>query len=61
MKGVQAVASTGAAVATGGLSLLGKGLWDRITAERKVCARALERAEKVDRKLEATKGAPANR
>ena len=52
MKGVQAVTSTGVAVATGGLSLLGKGLWDRITAERKVCQRAIERAEREDARRE---------
>jgi len=31
------VATTGAAVATGGLSLLAKGLWDRVSAEADIC------------------------
>ncbi len=31
------VAATGAAVATGGLSLIAKGLWDRVTAESDIC------------------------
>ena len=30
------------------LAVLGKGLWDRVTAERKVCQRAIERAERED-------------
>jgi uncharacterized protein involved in outer membrane biogenesis len=45
MKPLEAVTSTGVAVATGGLSILGKGLLDRITAERKVCQQAIRRAE----------------
>jgi hypothetical protein len=39
---VQAVASTSVAVATLGLSVLAKGMLDRITAEKKVCKQALE-------------------
>jgi uncharacterized protein involved in outer membrane biogenesis len=50
MKPMEAMASTGVAVATGGISILGRGLWDRITADRKVCKLALERAEEADRK-----------
>jgi hypothetical protein len=42
LKGVQAVASTSVAVATLGLSVLAKGMLDRITAEKKVCKQALE-------------------
>ena len=42
VKPLRAATATGAAVATGGLSLLGKGFWDRITSERKVCKRALK-------------------
>jgi uncharacterized protein involved in outer membrane biogenesis len=42
LKGAEAVASTGVAVATLGLSLVAKGMLDRITAEKKVCKRALE-------------------
>jgi hypothetical protein len=30
--------TTGAAVATGGLSLLARGLWDRLSAEADLCA-----------------------
>ena len=33
------VTTTGAAVATGGLSLLARGLWDRVSAEADICAR----------------------
>ena len=32
------VTATGAAVATGGLSLLARGLWDRLSAEQDICA-----------------------
>jgi hypothetical protein len=31
------VTTTGAAVATAGLSLLARGLWDRVTAESDMC------------------------
>jgi len=43
LKELQAVASTGAAVATLGLSLVAKGMFDRVTAEKKVCKEALEK------------------
>ena len=46
MKPVQAIASTGAAVATAGLTILFKGVYDRITAEQKVCVKALMKAKK---------------
>jgi len=42
LKGAEAVASTGIAVATLGLSLVAKGMLDRVTAEKKVCEQALE-------------------
>jgi hypothetical protein len=42
----QAITSTGLAVATGGLSLLGKGLLDRVTSEKKVCEKALDEAKR---------------
>jgi hypothetical protein len=42
LKGAQAVASTGVAVATLGISLVAKGMLDRATAEKKVCKQALE-------------------
>jgi uncharacterized protein involved in outer membrane biogenesis len=42
IKGMEAVASTGVAVATMGLSLVATGLFDRVTAEKKVCKKALE-------------------
>jgi hypothetical protein len=45
MKPLEGLASTGIAVATGGLSLVGKGLLDRITAEQKVCELALKKVE----------------
>ena len=31
------ITTTGAAVATGGLSLLAKGLWDRVSSEASLC------------------------
>ncbi len=43
-KPLEALTTTGVAVATGGLSLLARGLLDRITAEAKVCEEALARA-----------------
>lgn len=39
----RAATATGAAVATGGLSLLARGLWDRLSAERNKCKRETER------------------
>lgn len=44
-KPLDAAASTGAAVATAGLTLFVRGLYDRLTAEKKVCTRALEEAK----------------
>ena len=49
IKGAQAVASTGVAVATMGISLVAKGMLDRATAEKKVCEQALEEIAKADR------------
>jgi len=46
VKGIEAVTATGVAVATGGLSLLGRGLLDRITSSKKVCQKALKEAER---------------
>jgi AsmA protein len=46
LKGAQAVASTGVAVATLGISLVAKGMLDRATAEKKVCKIALEEIAK---------------
>jgi hypothetical protein len=45
LKPLEAVTSTGVAVATLGISLVAKGLFDRITAEKKVCKHALEEIE----------------
>lgn len=50
MKPLDALATTGAAVATVGLTLLARGLWDRITAEQNACARAIHKMEKQVRK-----------
>jgi uncharacterized protein involved in outer membrane biogenesis len=47
MKPLEAMTTTGVAVATGGLSILGKGLWDRVTAEQKVCDKALKKTRKT--------------
>jgi uncharacterized protein involved in outer membrane biogenesis len=46
VKPAQAVVSTGLAVATAGLSFLGKGLYDRVTSEGKVCEKGLEEAQR---------------
>jgi hypothetical protein len=46
IKALEAVTSTGAAVATFGLSILARGMYDRLSAERQVCTRALKRIEK---------------
>jgi uncharacterized protein involved in outer membrane biogenesis len=56
MKPLEAMTSTGIAVATGGISILAKGLFDRITAEQKVCEQALKKAEKRERKKAGTGG-----
>jgi uncharacterized protein involved in outer membrane biogenesis len=45
LKPMEAVAQTGAAVATLGLSLVAKGMYDRVTAEKKVCKKALKEIE----------------
>jgi AsmA protein len=47
LKPMQAVASTGAAVATLGISYVAKGMLDRVTAEKKVCKQALEEIAKA--------------
>jgi uncharacterized protein involved in outer membrane biogenesis len=45
LKPMEAMASTGVAVATMGISLVAKGMLDRVTAEKKVCKEALEEIE----------------
>ena len=56
MKPLQAATATGAAVATAGLSLVAKGLWDRITAEKKVCKRARKRVNEIKDEIQASGG-----
>jgi uncharacterized protein involved in outer membrane biogenesis len=56
MKPLEAMTSTGIAVATGGISILAKGLFDRITAEQNVCEQALKKVEKRQRKRAGTGG-----
>jgi uncharacterized protein involved in outer membrane biogenesis len=56
MKPAEALATTGVAVATMGISLVAKGLLDRITAEKKVCEKALKDLEAME---EAEAGTPA--
>ena len=46
VKPLDAVIATGAGVATLGLSFLAKGMWDRVTADKKVCKKALEEVER---------------
>jgi len=48
LKPMQAIASTGAAIATLGISWVAKGMLDRATAEKKVCKKALEEIAKAD-------------
>jgi uncharacterized protein involved in outer membrane biogenesis len=50
MKPLEALTTTGAAVATAGLTLLGRGLWDRITAEKDVCVGAVKKMDKQAKK-----------
>ena len=45
VKPIEATVSTGAAVATMGLTIIARGLWDRMTSEREVCQKAIEEAE----------------
>jgi len=52
---MEAMASTGAAVATAGLTLLLRGLYDRLTAEKKVCVKALEVARRQEQQRAARK------
>jgi hypothetical protein len=53
-----AAASTGAAVATFGLTILSRGIYNRITAEKKVCVDALAEARKQEDKHAAGRSAP---
>lgn len=46
VKPIQAAASTGAAVATVGISVLARGLWDRVSSEIDVCSEAIAKAER---------------
>ena len=57
VKALEAVASTGAAVATAGLTILLRGIYNRITAEKKVCVQALAKAQKQRDEFEARKSA----
>ena len=42
-----ALSLTGVAVATVGLSIVARGFWDRVTAEKKVCKQAIKAAEQM--------------
>jgi hypothetical protein len=55
VKPMQSVTAAGTAAATGGLSILARGLWDRATAERKVCNQALKEAARRAEAREAQK------
>ena len=48
MKPLAAVASTGAAVATVGVTILYRGIYNRISAEKKVCVDALAKTRKQE-------------
>ncbi len=56
VKPLEAVASAGAAVATAGLTIVFKGIYDRITAEKKVCVEALAKARQQIEERKATAG-----
>lgn len=45
---IDSIATTGAAVATAGLSLLGRGIWNRVTAGKKVCRQAIAKIQQDD-------------
>lgn len=46
LKPLEALTSMGAAIATGGLTMVAKGLWNRMTHDKKVCESALEDAKR---------------
>ena len=46
-KPLEAVTTTGIAVATGGLSIVAEGLWKRLRSDKKVCKRALQEVEEI--------------
>jgi len=48
MKPAEALATTSVAVATMGISIVAKGLFDRITAEKKVCEKALKEVAEME-------------
>jgi len=48
MKPAEALATTSVAVATMGISLVAKGLLDRITAEKKVCEKAMKKVAEME-------------
>ena len=45
IKPLEAMATTGVAVVTMGISVVARGLFDRVTAEKKVCEKAMRQAE----------------
>jgi uncharacterized protein involved in outer membrane biogenesis len=57
VKPLTAVASTGAAVATVGVTILSRGIYNRITAEKKVCVNALAKSRKAEGERAARKSA----
>ena len=59
MKPLSAVVSTGAAVGTLGLTILSRGIYNRITAEKKVCVEALATARKQEDRHAGRKSAPS--
>jgi len=58
-KPLEAATSTGAAVVTGGLTLLFRNIYNRITAEKKVCVNALAKAQRQNEAREAKKASQA--
>ena len=47
IKPLEATITTGAAVATMGLSLLARGMWDRATSGKKVCKKGMKQIDKM--------------
>jgi len=55
IKPVHAVTAAGVAVATVGISILARGLWDRVTAEQQVCTSASRQVERLKQKRQTRK------
>ena len=52
VKPLRAATATGVAVATAGVSLLARGLWDRVTAEKKICKSARKQVKEIKEEID---------